>query len=101
MVTKKDINFRLKTIKQAEFLVTYYSLFILLSANTDPEKFNVKDKEELKDILFNISRRRSEIERCTEMYSNFKATAEDKAALVEQVRRNTKVIWHLKVRIMS
>jgi rRNA maturation protein Rpf1 len=79
--------------------VTYYSLFILSSANTDPEKFNVKDKEELKDVLFNISRRRTEIQRCTEMYSSMKVTADDKAALAEQVRRNTKVIWHLKVPI--
>lgn len=79
-------------------MVTYYSQFILSSSNTDPEKFNVRDKEELKDILFNINRRRIEINRCTDMYSSLKVTSDDKAALVEQVRRNTKVIWHLKVR---
>lgn len=76
--------------------MTYYSQFILSSSNTDPEKFNVRDKEDLKDVLFNINRRRIEIKRCTDMYSSMKVTAEDKAALVEQVRKNTKVIFHLK-----
>ncbi|MEG7735980.1 hypothetical protein U2446_15090, partial [Listeria monocytogenes] len=68
VIVKKDINAKLKSIKQSEFLETFYSLFAIGESNMDPEKVGQKDKEDLKEMLFNINRRRAEIKRFTDMY---------------------------------
>ena len=101
VTVKKDISAKLKNIKQSEFLETYYSLFAIGESNMDPEKVGQKDKEDLKEMLFNINRRRAEIRRFTAMYLSPEATHAEKEAYAEQVRKNTKVIWHLKKRALQ
>ena len=76
----------------------YYTPFTVSDKNMNPEKFTNKDKEDLKEILTNINRRRTEIKRFTDMFNSGWASDQEKIAYEDQVKKNTKVIWHLKKR---
>lgn len=95
-MVKHDIHKKLQNIKQSDFLETFYSPFAIGESNMDPEKVGQKDKEDIKEMLFNINRRRAEIKRFTNMYLNPESTHSEKEAYAEQVQKNTKVIWYLK-----
>lgn len=96
-VIVKDIHYRLKKIKQKEFLETFYSPYIILKSNKDMDKFSAKDKEDLKDILLTINRRRAEIKVSTDAFTEPGISNEKMAYLMEIVRKNNRIIWLLKV----
>lgn len=96
-VQKKDIFTKLKKMGQSEFIEIYYSPFAVgESSSMDPENSSSRENEDLKDILMNVNRRRAEIKRFTDMFNSGSYSDSEKQAYVEQVRKNTKVMLHLK-----
>jgi hypothetical protein len=89
---------KLRKIKQTEFMETFFSPFIFEDLTYDPEKPNAKEKEEIKNIFYMISKRRKEIDRFTDLYTN-STSKDDVKVYVDLVKKNTQVIWHLKAKI--
>lgn len=77
---------------------TFFSPFIFEDLTYDPEKPNAKEKEDIKNIFYMISKRRKEIDRFTDLYTN-STSKDDVKVYVDLVKKNTQVIWHLKAKI--
>ena len=94
-----SIGQKLKKMTQEEFFELYYSPYVL----EDFSDFNgtdatTTDKDQAKKLFTMIAKRKAENERLINEVDTEFMSSKDKGNLRRQIKNNTRVIWHLRVK---